>query len=246
MISNRSMARPSILLIVATDNALQQTLATDVQSNTYQIVRAGDGATALNAIRDMRPDIIIIDAHSPKIDGIIVCGTLRRHSNAPIILLLHEADELQQIAGLDMGADLCLSKPVSMGEMRARLGVFLRSARTANLRAAPQPQMLTVGPLRLAVHQRRVWLRLQELQLTAREFDLLACLMRNRGVVVRREQLFREVWGGRVPGISQTLSVHIRWLRRKIEVDPDNPIYIQTVRQIGYRIDDSDAVVAEE
>jgi DNA-binding response OmpR family regulator len=106
--------------------------------------------------------------------------------------------------------------------------------------------VLTVGPLRLAVHQRRVWLHLQELQLTAREFDLLACLMRNRGVVVRREQLFREVWGGRVPGISQTLSVHIRWLRRKIEVDPDNPIYIQTVRQIGYRIDNSDAVVAKE
>ena len=128
-------------------------------------------------------------------------------------------------ASLDEGA---------LAELRARLRALLRRAERNK---SPRAQSLTIGDLRIDPRMRRAWLYDQELQLTPKEFELLAYLMRNRGVAVTRDQLLRDVWGGRVPLRSQTLDVHIRWLRQKVEPNPDQPVYIQTVRMIGYRFE---------
>jgi DNA-binding response OmpR family regulator len=125
-------------------------------------------------------------------------------------------------------------KPLSLAEMRARVRALLRRAIGT---AAKRPQSFSVGDLRLDIDRRRAWSGEQELRLTSREFDLLAYFMRNRGLVLPREQLLKEVWGERVSNRSRTLEVHIRWLRQKVEPDPAQPTYIQTVRQIGYRFD---------
>jgi DNA-binding response OmpR family regulator len=185
-----------------------------------------------------QPDLIILDADLPGIDGITLAGAIRSQTSTPIILLTDGTDELQQVIGLDRGADVCMIKPISLGELRARLRALLRRAERNK---SPRTHSLTIGALRIDPRMRRAWLYEQELQLTPKEFELLAYLMRNAGVVVRRDQLLRDIWGDRVPAHSQTLDVHIRWLRQKIELNPDRPRYIQTVRMIGYRLEDPSA-----
>jgi glycosyltransferase involved in cell wall biosynthesis len=122
----------------------------------------------------------------------------------------------------------------AMAELRARIRALLRRAERDK---TPRTQALTIGDLRIDTSMRRAWLAGHELHLTPKEFELLAYLMRNRGLVLPRDQLLRDVWGGRVPARSQTLDVHIRWLRQKVEPDPNQPVYIQTVRMIGYRFE---------
>jgi len=187
----------------------------------------------MNIARTVDPDAIIVDADLPGIDGITLCGIIRKRSPVPIIVLAAGAGEHQRIRALDMGADLCLLKPVSLAELDARIRSLLREHDRVVL-----PQQLVVGDLRLDTHQRRAWLGDQALRLTLKEFDLLAYLMRNRGVVLPREQLVKDVWGIPAARGGQTLEVHICWLRQKVEPNPKQPRYIQTVRKIGYRFNE--------
>jgi DNA-binding response OmpR family regulator len=226
------MLRPYRVLLIQSDSALAASLTSFLQEEGYRVVNSSDGVGTLNMISHTQPDLIILDVDLPGIDGITLCGTIRTQSTTPIILLTNGVDELQQMIGLDRGADLCLVKPVSLAELRARIHALLRRAERNK---TPRAQSIAVGNLRLNPQMRRAWLGEQELKLTPKEFDLLAYLMRNRGMVLPRDQLLRDVWGGRVAARSQTLDVHIRWLRQKVELDPERPIYIQTVRMIGYR-----------
>jgi two-component system, OmpR family, response regulator len=228
------MPRPYRLVLIEHDQALSTTLTSYLVSEGYRVIGEADGMSGLNLVRRVSPDLIILDAVLPGIDGITLCGTIRKQTATPIILLTDGSDEIQQVVGLDRGADLCMVKPVSLPELRARLRALLRRA---DQRQAASAQLLTVGDLRLDLRRRRTWIGAEKLDLTPKEFDLLAYLMRNRGVVLPREQLLKDVWGGRVAAKSQTLDVHIRWLRQKVEPDPERPIYIQTVRMIGYRFE---------
>jgi DNA-binding response OmpR family regulator len=228
------MPRPFRLLLIHNDAALSVPLAAFLQEEGYRVTRSSDGVGGLNLVRRTQPDLIILDADLPGIDGITLAGAIRSQSTTPIILLTDGSNELQQVIGLDRGADLCMTKPISLAELRARLRALLRRAERNK---SPRAQALTIGDLRIDPRMRRAWLFDQELQLTPKEFELLAYLMRNHGVVVPRDQLLRDVWGGRVPAHSQTLDVHIRWLRQKVEPNPDQPVYIQTVRMIGYRFE---------
>jgi DNA-binding response OmpR family regulator len=230
--ANYAMLRPYRVLLIQSDFALAASLTSFLQEEGYRVVNSFDGVGTLNMISHAQPDLIILDVDLPGIDGITLCGTIRTQSTTPIILLTNGVDELQQMIGLDRGADLCLVKPVSLAELRARIHALLRRAERNK---TPRTQSIAVGNLRLNPQMRRAWLGEQELKLTPKEFDLLAYLMRNRGVVLPRDQLLRDVWGSRVAARSQTLDVHIRWLRQKVELDPERPIYIQTVRMIGYR-----------
>lgn len=200
----------------------------------YRVSVAADGIAGLKLVRHDPPDLIILDADLPGIDGITLCGTIRAQSRTPIILLVPQANELQRVIGLDRGADLCLTRPVPTGELRARIRSLLRRAQRVS---SPRRQPITIGDVRLDAQVRRAWLGERELQLTPREFELLAYLMQHCGVAVSRERLLKDVWGGRVDLSSQTLDVHIRWLRQKVEPDPDKPTYIRTVRMIGYRFE---------
>lgn len=227
------MAHSNTLLVVASDVALSNSFATPFIVDGYQTVRATEGIAGMRLARTGHPDIIIVDADLPDVDGMMLCGMIRKQSASLIILLTDGTNELQRIVGLDIGADLCLVKPLSLAELRAWIHALLRRAGKHPVRPPP----LVVGHLRLDLPQRRAWLSTQELRLTPKEFDLLACLMQHRGVVLPREQIIKAVWGKRMAPRSQTLEVHICWLRQKIEPDPDRPSYIQTVRMIGYRFD---------
>ena len=228
------MPQTATLLLIANDVGLNETLATYFRDEGYRVVQTAEGMEGLRLVRASRPDLIIVDAAVSADGAVALCAMLRKETGVPLILLTSGSDEFEQIIGLDMGADLCMVKPLSLAEMRARVRALLRRAIGI---AARRPQSFSVGVLRLDVDRRRAWSGDQELRLTSREFDLLAYFMRNRGLVLPREQLLKEVWGERVSNRSRTLEVHIRWLRQKVEPDPAQPTYIQTVRQIGYRFD---------
>jgi DNA-binding response OmpR family regulator len=217
------------VLIVEDDQTLQETLAFNLDREGYEVLRASDGVSALNVARDKDPDLILLDVMLPELDGLTVCRTLRRESNVPIVLLTARGGEVDRIMGLDCGADDYIVKPFSLGELFARLRAVMR--RKDN---DAQTKMES-GDLLLDVVGHRVWRAGDRVELTPKEFDLLAELIRHRGAVLTRDLLLQRVWGYDFNGDTRTVDVHIRGLREKIEQDPSNPIRIETVRGIGYR-----------
>ena len=211
---------PTILL-VEDDATLAETLRYNLEREGYLVIGAGDGVTALEYARQRQPDIVVLDVMLPRLDGFSVCRMLRKESSIPIIMLTARQDEVDRIAGLELGADDYLTKPFSVGELLARIRAILRRSDRSN--TIIERDILHIGTIKLDVGSRRTWRDDNEIQLSQKEFDLLACLMRNRGLALSRD--------------VRTVDVHIRWLREKIEQDPSNPIYLQTVRGIGYRFD---------
>lgn len=225
---------PSHLLLIESDSAVASWLTSLLEGEGYAVAHAPDGVTGLNLARRSDADQIIIAADLAGIDGITLCGAIRSQIDTPIIVLMGDGDELQRVIALDRGADVVMSKPISAGELRARVRSLLRRSGRA---AVAEIQAISVGELRVNIQMRRAWFGPRELQLTPKEFDLLAYLVQHRGLAIPRDQLLKAVWRDRVDPTSQTLDVHIRWLRQKVEPEPDQPIYIRTVRMIGYRLE---------
>ncbi len=219
------------LLLVEDDQTLCETLAYNLQREGYEVAQAGDGVTALDAARQVQPDLVVLDVMLPGLDGLTVCRTLRRETQTPIVLLTARSGEVDRIVGLDSGADDYIVKPFSMGELLARLRAVLRRG------PSESETKLHAGDLTLDLLAHRAFRRGVALNLTPKEFDLLAELIRHRGAVLTRDLLVQRVWGFDFSGDTRTVDVHIRTLREKIEADPANPKYIQTVRGIGYRFD---------
>jgi DNA-binding response OmpR family regulator len=169
----------------------------------------------------------------PKLDGLTVCRLLRRESGVPILLLTARSTEADKIIGLETGADDYVVKPFSLGEVLARIRAALRRGSSRAVVA----RELTAGNLRLDQVARRGFLGERTLDLAPREFDLLAALMRQPGIVLTRDLLLASVWGDPYTGDTRTVDVHIRWLRMKIEADPSSPQRITTVRGVGYRFE---------
>ena len=228
------MLQPQRILLIQADPALAATLTRFLESEGYTPLLATDGVAGLNLVRRAQPDLVILDAELPGIDGVTLCGAIRSQVSMPIVLLTQGGNELQQVIALDRGADVCMLKPVSSGELGARIRSLLRRATQSQIVGG---QSITVGDLRVDVQMRRAWLGSDEIQLTPKEFALLAYLMQNRSIALSRDRLLKDVWGGRVDAHSQTLDVHIRWLRQKVERNPNQPVYIRTVRMIGYRFE---------
>ncbi|MEY2846648.1 MAG: hypothetical protein RL076_2194 [Chloroflexota bacterium] len=225
---------PTILL-VEDDTTLAETLRYNLEREGYAVIGASDGVTALEHARQRQPDIVVLDVMLPRLDGFSVCRMLRKESSVPIIMLTARQDEVDRIAGLELGADDYLTKPFSVGELLARIRAILR--RSDRSATTVERDILHIGAIKLDVGSRRIWRNDGEIQLSQKEFDLLACLMRNRGLALSRDVLLERVWGFDYVGDGRTVDVHIRWLREKIEQDPSNPVYLQTVRGIGYRFD---------
>ncbi len=217
------------VLIVEDDQTLQETLAYNLKREGYEVIRASDGISALNQARDHEPDLILLDLMLPELDGLTVCRTLRRESNVPIVLLTARGGEVDRIMGLDSGADDYIVKPFSLGELYARLRAVMR--RKGNETGTK----IESGDLVLDVVGHRAWRGGNRVDLTPKEFDLLAELIRHRGAVLTRDLLLQRVWGYDFNGDTRTVDVHIRGLREKVELDPPNPVRIETVRGIGYR-----------
>lgn len=226
---------PTILL-VEDDATLAETLRYNLEREGYTVIGAGDGVTALELARQDKPDIVVLDVMLPRLDGFSVCRMLRKESTIPIIMLTARQDEVDRIAGLELGADDYLTKPFSVGELLARIRAILRRSDRSGSSGTDR-DILHIGMIKLDAGSRRIWRNDAEIQLSQKEFDLLACLMRNRGLALSRDVLLERVWGFDYVGDGRTVDVHIRWLREKVELDPSAPEYLQTVRGIGYRFD---------
>lgn len=222
------------ILLVEDDATLAEALTYNLEREGYTVLRASDGMTALEMARGDAPDILVLDVMLPRLDGFSVCRMLRKESTIPILMLTARQDEVDRIAGLELGADDYLTKPFSVGELLARIRAILRRS---DRQPTTERDAVVIGGIKLDTGSRRVWRDETEVQLSQKEFDLLACMMRNRGLALSRDVLLERVWGGDYVGDGRTVDVHIRWLREKIETDPSTPAYVQTVRGIGYRFD---------
>jgi DNA-binding response OmpR family regulator len=224
---------PTILL-VEDEPTLSETLRYNLEREGYSVLVAADGVQGLELARREQPDLLILDVMLPRLDGFSVCRILRQESDMPILMLTARQDEVDRIAGLELGADDYVSKPFSLGELLARVRAIMRRT---DRQPAGSREVLDAGALRIDTGSRRAWRSGAELTLSQKEFDLLTCLIRNRGMALSRDVLLERVWGYDFLGDSRTVDVHIRWLREKVESDPGRPIYIQTVRGVGYRFE---------
>ncbi len=228
------------LLIIDDEPVIVESLAYSLRRENYEVSIAENGPDALELFDKTHPDLVVLDLMLPGMDGLEVCRRLRARSTVPIIMLTARSDEVDKILGLEIGADDYLPKPFSFRELLARIRSVLR--RVALDQIAEAPGQLKIGNLTADGIGRRVIKNQQELQLSAREFDLLFFLMSQAGRACSRQELLSQVWGEEWTGDPRTLEVHIRWLRLKVEDDPTNPGYIQTVRGYGYRFVSADEI----
>jgi DNA-binding response OmpR family regulator len=226
----------STILVIEDDQILNETLSYNLERAGFTVERATDGVIGLEQARRLQPSLIILDVMLPGLDGFSICRTIARETAIPIIILTALQDEAHRIAGLELGAVDYVIKPFSMGELLARVRAILRW--NERQRQGATVDVLRAGPLRLDRVSRQAWYGEREIELSFKEFDLLACLMYNAGVALSRDLLLERVWGSEFPGSNRTIDVHIRWLREKIEEDPARPQLIHTVRGIGYRFQD--------
>jgi DNA-binding response OmpR family regulator len=221
-------------LIVEDEENLVRLLRGYLEREGFEVSEARDGLAALEAAREVIPDVVVLDWMLPKLDGMDVLRELRRFSDAYVIVLTARVEEVDRIVGLSTGADDYLTKPFSPGELVARIRAMLRRPR-GEMRAAGEEVSLSFGELSVDRGRREVWLKGGEVSLTAIEFDLLTALASRPGLVFTREQLLSRVWGEDYFGSDHLVDVHIANLRKKIEAEPANPRYVQTVRGVGYR-----------
>ena len=232
------------VLVVDDDPTVREVVSRYLTRDGHQVIERSNGVDGLEAALRERPDLVVLDLMMPGLDGLAVCRELRRTSSVPVIMLTALGEESDRVVGLEYGADDYVTKPFSPRELALRVAGVLRRSRTepssASDGAAPSSESVALdGDLRLDLSARSVTRSGVPLQLTVREFDLLAHFMANRGQVFSRAQLMEQVWGWTF-GDESTVTVHVRRLREKIEPDPANPRRVVTVWGIGYRYDSSE------
>ncbi|MGH7714756.1 MAG: response regulator [Vulcanimicrobiaceae bacterium] len=220
------------ILVVDDESAILQTLRFNLARSGYQVSTAGDGRTALALVASEEPNLVILDIMLPVLDGVETCKEIRRHSNVPIIMLTAKDQEIDKVVALEIGADDYVTKPFSLAEFMARVKACLRRAEKGPSSERDEP--IVAGDITLDPSRHLLLVRGRDVQLAPKEFSLLHVLMENKGRVVTRQMLLEKVWGYDFEGEHQTISVHVRWLREKVEVDPNNPRHIITVRSRGY------------
>jgi len=225
------------ILVVEDDRNLLDTLKYNLRREGYEAMTATDGAEALDVARRQKPDLIILDIMLPKLSGFEVCRILRKEMTVPVLMLTAKDQEVDKIVGLEIGADDYMTKPFSMRELLARLGAMLRRADMAAAQLASERKVVKIGDLEIDFGRHQASCRGSRLDLTPKEYDLLAFLATNKGLVFSRDQLLDKVWGYEYAGNTRTVDVHIRWLRQKIESDPAKPTRLVTVRGAGYKLE---------
>jgi DNA-binding response OmpR family regulator len=221
----------TLVLVVDDEQPIRELVRSYLRSERMEVITAEDGPAALEAIREHAPDVVVLDVMLPGLDGIEVCRRLRAFSDAYVLMLTARGEETDRVVGLSIGADDYLVKPFSPRELVARIKALLRRPREAAASAGPAG--LTVDPQRHAVEVDE-----RPVPLTVIEFDLLAALAREPGVVLTREQLLDRVWGTDFVGDDHLLDVHVAKLRGKLGDDAGEPRFVETVRGIGFRLRD--------
>jgi len=224
------------ILIVEDEASFSEALAFLLTKEGFETAVAEDGRQAINMFNADGADLILLDLMIPEVSGVEVCRTIRTQSQVPIIMLTAKDAEIDKVVGLELGADDYVTKPYSSRELIARIKAVLRRGQSED--GSNQDQdLLEVGPIRLNIGKHQVFVSGNPVALPLKEFELLEFLMRNSGRVLTRSQLIDRVWGGDYYGDTKTLDVHIQRLRAKVESDPANPILIQTIRGLGYKLE---------
>jgi DNA-binding response OmpR family regulator len=228
-------ADPAHVLVVEDDPTVQEVVVRYLEREGLSVDTASDGRVALERAEDRWPDLVILDLMLPGLDGIEVCRRLRAQAPVPVIMLTARGEEDDRVVGLELGADDYITKPFSPRELTARVKAVLRRA-SGSVTALPLTSRIEVGALTIDVGAHEVSRAGELVPLTAREFDLLTFLATRPRQTFRRDELLEHVWGYTY-GDSATVTVHVRRLREKLEVDPSTPQHISTVWGVGYRWD---------
>ena len=222
------------ILLVEDDERISEPLLRVLGTEGFEVIHAATGEEGIAAVLSRRPDLILLDLTLPDIDGLDVCRKVREdHPEMPIIMLTARAEEMDVIVGLGAGADDYVPKPFRLAELIARIKARLRIARATN----QIPLELVGGPLRVNTESRRAYLNDEELELTSKEFELLAMLMSKPDATFTREQIMSRVWDENYWGSTRTLDTHVSTLRRKIGDHTDPPTLIVTIRGVGFRFE---------
>ena len=221
------------VLVVDDEKLIVKGIRFSLEQDGMEVDCAYDGEEALEYAKNTIYDVILLDVMLPKMDGFEVCQQIREFSDMPIIMLTAKTDDMDKILGLEYGADDYIAKPFNILEVKARIKAIMRRSGKQE-REKKKEQVMVSGELKLDLESRRVFITGKEINLTAKEFDLLELLMTNPNKVYGREQLLELVWGKEYPGDVRTVDVHVRRLREKIESNPSEPTYVHTKWGVGY------------
>ena len=223
------------ILIIEDEVSFSEAITFLLKKEGFEVSVANNGQAGLNDFDKNGADLILLDLMLPGLSGTEVCRQIRLKSTVPIIMLTARDTEIDKVVGLELGADDYITKPYSSRELIARINAVLRRAVTP----LPEDEMgvIAIGPIKLDIDRHIMTLNNMPISLPLKEFELLEYLMRNSGRVLTRSQLIDRVWGSDYFGDTKTLDVHVKRLRAKIEKDPANPTYIQTVRGLGYKFE---------
>jgi DNA-binding response OmpR family regulator len=228
------------VLVVEDDKTLLEVLKYNLVKEGYEVATASDGVKALDTARSVKPELVILDIMLPVLDGLEVCRILRKESTVPILMLTAKTEEVDRVVGLEIGADDYMTKPFSMRELLARVRAMLRRVEMLKREATDTgsaPPVIRAGDIEIDVARHTVTCGSRTIDVSPKEFELLAFLVSNPGHVFGRAHLLEQIWGYDFEGDTRTVDVHIRWLRQKIEADPANPVHIITVRGVGYKFE---------
>ncbi len=224
------------ILVVDDEKLIVKGIKFSLEQEGWTVDTAYDGEEALKNVKNNQYDVMILDVMLPKYNGLEVCQLVREFSNLPIIMLTAKGEDMDKIMGLEYGADDYVTKPFNILELKARIKAILR--RTHNSEKTSQKKVLEVGDLRLELSSRRIFIKNTEINLTAKEFDMLELFITHPGKVYNRDELLNTIWGKEYPGDARTVDVHVRRLREKIEPNPGQPEYIYTKWGVGYYFKD--------
>ena len=221
------------VLVVDDEKLIVKGIRFSLEQDGMEVDCAYDGEEALRLATENSYDIILLDIMLPKMDGFEVCQHIREFSMVPVVMLTAKGDDMDKILGLEYGADDYITKPFNILEVKARIKAIMRRT-VPRQQKQENPKVVENGDMRLDCESRRLFILDKEINVTAREFDLLALLILNPNKVYSRETLLKQVWGSDYPGDVRTVDVHVRRLREKIEVNPSEPRYVQTKWGVGY------------
>lgn len=223
------------ILVIDDEDSILKVVEAYLKGDGNTVHLARDGVSGLAAFRRHNPDIVILDIMLPEMDGMEVLQQIRRESNVYVLMLTAKSEEFDRVMGLTVGADDYLTKPFSPRELAARVKAILRRGRNT---AQDERQVLTFKHLKIDIARHEVERDGEQIELTLLEFNLLATLATYAGMVLSRDQLLERVWGYDFYGEVRVVDVHIGHIRQKLEVDPTNPQFIETVRGVGYKFAD--------
>ena len=221
------------VLVVDDEKLIVKGIRFSLEQDGMEVDCAYDGEEGLKLAKEREYDLILLDIMLPKMDGFEVCQHIREFSSVPIVMLTAKGDDMDKILGLEYGADDYITKPFNILEVKARIKAIMRRV-TAGKPKVEKPSIVESGDLKMDCESRRLYVKGREINLTAKEFDLLELLVTNPNKVYSRERLLNLVWGYEYPGDVRTVDVHVRRMREKIESNPSEPRYVHTKWGVGY------------